>query len=377
MRIAVDMRSVAETGGRISGVENYFINIFNRLTLDGGDEIIPVINRYKSVRFPKELKYCSNLKQTNIPNKIFNALLYISGYPKFESIYGDFDLLWMPDIRPFSISKKTKLAITVHDISSIVSPEYYSVQRRIWHKIADYGRAIKRADIIFAVSEYTKEEIITKYKINPDKIQVVYPAVDRNIFHPLKEDDKEKFADVKKRYGLPGKYILTLSTIEPRKNIQTLIEAFEQIQSETYLVIGGKLGWLYKDILKRIENSPKRKFIKMLGYVSEKDKPLIMAGAEILCYPSFYEGFGFQPLEAMSSGVPVIASTRTSVPEVCGGAALLVEPYHSKDIAKAIELLLSDEGLRKRLIEKGLQRSMDFNWQDSAAKIYSSFRNLK
>jgi len=377
MRVAIDLRSVAETGGQISGVENYCINLFNRLTKNHPADFIEVINRYKPAKFPESMEVPLYLQQTRIPNKLFNTQLALFRFPKFESLYGNFDVLWMPDIRPFALKPKTKLAITVHDLSPLMHPEYYSLRRQLWHTVASYRRAIRRADIIFAVSEYTKSDIIKKFKVSPHKVRVIYPGVDLQQFKPKEKYAEKELSEVQERYGLPKKYILALSTIEPRKNIGNLIGAFENISdSETELVIAGRLGWLYKPLLARINKSPKRNKIHLLGYISEGDKPKVIAQAEMLCYPSFYEGFGFQPLEAMACGVPVIASARTSVPEVCGGAALIVEPYHPEDMTEAMEALLKDQKLRQEMTAKGFQRVPEFNWDESARKIYDTFKEL-
>jgi glycosyltransferase involved in cell wall biosynthesis len=377
MRVAIDLRSVAETGGQISGVENYCINLFNRLTKNHPADFIEVINRYKPAKFPKSMEMPLYLQQTKIPNKLFNTQLALLRFPKFESLYGNFDVLWMPDIRPFALKPKTKLAITVHDLSPLMHPEYYSLRRQLWHTVASYRRAINRADIIFAVSEYTKSDIIKKFNISPDKVKVIYPGVDLQQFKPKEKFSGEELMAVRDRYKLPKKYILALSTIEPRKNIGNLVSAFENISdNQTELVIAGRLGWLYKPLLARINKSPRRKNIHLLGYISEDDKPKIIAQAEMLCYPSFYEGFGFQPLEAMACGVPVVASARTSVPEVCGGAALIVEPYHPEDITEAMEALLKDSKLRAEMVAKGFRRVTKFDWDESARKIYDTFKEL-
>jgi glycosyltransferase involved in cell wall biosynthesis len=376
MRLAIDMRSVAETGGQISGVENYFVNIFNRLpsVTQKGVRIFPVINRYKEVILPEGLALPSALRQTRMPNKFFNSLEFLIHRPQFESIYGNFDVLWLPDIRPFSVAKKAKVALTVHDLSPLTNPEYYSMRRRIWHRIADYRRAIARADIIFAVSEYTKQDIVKKLHTDPEKIKVIHPGVDMHRFKALHKFEQSFIREVRTRYALPEQYILALSTVEPRKNIANLVVAFENCDAahtgDMHLVIAGKLGWLYQPILDRIAASPLKNKIHVIGYVHESDKAALLASASVLCYPSFHEGFGFQPLEAMASAVPVVAAARTSIPEVCGDAALLVEPNHPEDIAWGIDMMLHDSVLRETYIKKGLERAKNFDWQETAKQVY-------
>lgn len=374
MRLAVDLRSLMEKGGGISGVENYVLNAVNALSRESAIEMFFFYNIFRKIEMPKQLSTRGQIKKTGIPNKIFNIALKF-GLLNFERLYGDFDILWMPDLRPFSIKKKTKLVLTVHDLSPVAHSEFYSLKRRIWHWLLNYKKSFKRADLIFAVSEYTKYDLVKTFNVNPEKIKVVHPGVDHKIFNT--ELDQRLKHKVRQKYNLPEQYLLTISAIEPRKNLSGLIEAFERIADpEIRLVIAGRLGWLYKEILAKVNNSSKKDKIKMLGYVEEQDKPYLIAQAEMLCYPSFYEGFGFQPLEAMACGVPVISSARTSMPEVCGNAALLVEPYHLEDLVLAINSLLADRQLRETLRKRGVDQSQKFNWERTALEIKNHLKTL-
>jgi glycosyltransferase involved in cell wall biosynthesis len=204
---------------------------------------------------------------------------------------------------------------------------------------------------------------------------VVYPGIDHSKFRlGLDERLKHKVRD---KYALPAKFVLAMSTVEPRKNFENMVQAFEKIKHpETYLLIVGRLGWLYKGLLKRIEASPKKSRIRMVGYVDEQDKPYLISQAKAVCYPSYYEGFGFVPLEAMACGVPVITSARTAMPEVCDGAALLVEPYQQNDLVDALDQILSDERLREYYITKGLERVKQFSWKKCGDEIKEHLNRL-
>lgn len=375
MRIAVDLRSLIGTDGKISGVENYSLNIFNQLQNLAPNKVFGFYNNYKKTSFPKHLQHQQNLKSSSVPNKIFNLLLSFLNWPKFENLYGAFDLLWMPDLRPYALKTKTKMALTVHDLSPIMYPDFYSLKRNIWHKLINYKKSFQRADIIFAVSEYTKYDLIKNFGIAESKIKVIYPGINHDIFH-LNLDQRIKHK-VASKYDLPAKFILSLSTIEPRKNIIGTIKAFESLQNnDVALVIAGRPGWLYKDVLQAIKNSPKHDKIKMLGYIDEEDKPYMISLSEMLCFPSFYEGFGFQPLEAMACGVPAITSARTSMPEICGDAALLVEPDHTDQIAIAMQTILDDRAIRENLIKKGLANVQRFNWDQTAKNILNNLNQI-
>ncbi len=373
MRIAIDLRSLMETGGKISGIENYLLHILDKIKNDTG-EYLGFYNSYRTVELPG-LKSSLPIKFTRVPNKIFNATLRLFNRPRFEKLYGDFDVLWLPDLRPFALSDKTKLAITVHDFSPIMHPQLYSIKRRIWHSLVGYKKAINRANLIFADSEYTKYDLVKLFGVNQEKVKVVHLGIDHDRFHT--KLDQRLAHKVRVRYNLPENYILSVSTVEPRKNIESLVAAFESLADlDTELVIAGRLGWLYQGVLNRIERSPKKNKIKLIGYLPEEDKPYLISLAKFLCYPSYYEGFGFVPLEAMACGVPVITSARTSMPEVCQDAALLIEPNSITDLALAMTQLNTDEALRKHFIAKGLEEVKKFSWHKTVAEIDKELKKL-
>lgn len=374
MRIAVDLRSLMERGGQISGVENYLLHVLDRLPLKN-ENYFGFYNSFHSVQIPK-LKQALKIKHTSVPNKILNSGLTLIGRPKFEKLYGKFDVLWMPDLRPFAIGSKTKLAITVHDLSPVMHPSLYSLKRRIWHRVVRYKKSFDRANLIFAVSEYTKYDLIKIFGINQNKIKVIHSGIDHQRFNTnLDSGIKRK---VRTRYNLPDRFILSISTIEPRKNIASLISAFERVKDQdVFLVIAGRLGWLYESMLRQIMNSPKKDRILLTGYVSEEDKPYLISLSEIVCYPSYYEGFGFVPLEAMACGVPVITSARTSIPEICQDAALLVEPRSLPDMVTALDALLVDQKLRQSFISKGLLQAKRFDWDKTVKEMNHYLTELR
>jgi glycosyltransferase involved in cell wall biosynthesis len=369
-KVAVDLRALMETGGKISGVENYTLNVVNELERMHAGSFEYTMNAYRDVVLPAGLNasVTGKIHKSSVPNKLLNASLTVLHAPKFESLYGKFDVLWMPDIRPFAIKAAARLVVTVHDISPFVHPEFYSLKRRIWHSIAGYRRALARADVVIAVSEYTKADLEQFFGLDAGKVKVVYPGIDHEKFKP--NLDAEKRERVRTKYALPNRFVLAISTLEPRKNILTLVRAFSHVTDpDVHLVIAGRRGWLYEEIFKAIAASAAREKIHYVDYVDEADKPYLILLAEILCYPSFYEGFGFQVAEAMACGVPVITSARTSMPEVSGGAAFLVEPHQLTDLVSAMNALLGSAQLRAAYIDRGLARAKDFSWQNTAAQI--------
>lgn len=374
MKIGIDLRSL-HSGG-ISGVENYILNLLEcLLEIDTANSYKLFYNSSRGY-IPRHFQFInSQVIATKIPNRLLNLSLKFLHQPKFERLLGDVDCIFLPNANQFALRATTKLALTVHDLSPVVTPDFYNLKRRLWHSFLNMKKVVGRADIIFAVSEFTKQDLMHYFNVPEHKIKVVYPGVDHGAFNPQLK--MSKLREARNMYGLPAEYILFLSTVEPRKNLIGLIEAFEKLDAPSHLVIAGKMGWKYKKILDKIATSKKRRFIKYLGYVHEKDKPPIIKLAEVVAYPSFYEGFGFVPLEAMAVGVPVVTSQVTSVPEVVEDAALLVDPYNTEDMAYALKQAITNSTLRQQLIAKGLAQAQKFTWQKSAKQILEGLESLK
>ena len=372
MKIAIDLRSLSS--GSISGVENYIVGLLDHLLpMDRHNSYILFYNAWGNSASGDFHFVNSTVKTTKTPNKLLNAQLKL-GLVKMESLTGPIDCLFLPNLNQFSIGPQTKLAITVHDLSPVVTPEFYDLKRRLWHKFLQYKKSFDRANIIFAVSEYTKHDLIRLFQIPAEKIRVVYPGVDPQIFSP--DQNTAQLIELRNKYSLPGNFLLFLSTIEPRKNLGNLIKAFELLETNAYLVIVGKAGWKYRTIFEQIRNSKKSAKIKYMGYVSEQEKAKIIKLAQAVVYPSFYEGFGFVPLEAASIGVPVLASSVTSLPEVVSSAALLVNPYNVMELKKGLQEILNNDLLRANLIANGKDRARQFSWQKTAEGVLEGLNSI-
>lgn len=370
MKIAIDLRSLS--GAKISGVENYTLNLLdNLLRLDKTNEYTLFNNAFSKGSLGDFHYVNSKIRNSRIPNKVLNLALKFK-LVSLEKLAGDFDCLFMPNLNQFNVSPKAKVILTVHDLSPVAAPEFYDIKRRIWHRFLSYKKAFDRANVLLAVSEYTKNDLIKIFKVPAEKIKVIYPGVDHGIFNPnISVTDLRLVRNI---YNLPGEFILFLNTIEPRKNLSKLIKAFEQQDSSANLVIAGKLGWKFSKDFDLIKKSKKSAKIKYIGYVEEKHKSALVKLAKVLVYPSFYEGFGFQPLEAMAVGTPVIASQVTSVPEVVGDAGLLINPYSAGDIITALKDVLENEALREMLITKGYAQAQKFRWEAAAQKVLEELK---
>ncbi|MGI6314471.1 MAG: glycosyltransferase family 4 protein [Patescibacteria group bacterium] len=317
----------------------------------------------------KKLSYLSADKQNLKEVKDFIQLkinLPVAETPlHFVSAQND-ELIWFsPNLNFTNLSKKIKHLQTIHDLSFEFLPECFTWKQRLWHWFLNPKKQCQKADIILTPSENTKQDMVNEYGIVGDKIQILQPGIswEEGLI------TTENIQRVKEKYNLPEKYILYLGTLEPRKNIESIIEAYNisglKIKNYELIIVGGK-GWKNKKLLKLIENSLG---VKYIGYVNKEDKQLLYNLSSLFIFPSLYEGFGLPVLEAMSQEIPVITSNRTSLPEVIGTSGYLVNPYNVLELAEAMKNILSDEKLRKMLIIQSKEQTKKFNWNNSAKKF--------
>jgi glycosyltransferase involved in cell wall biosynthesis len=263
--------------------------------------------------------------------------------------------------------------LTVHDLTFMRLPQCAEAGLRAYlNKVVP--RSIERADLVLADSQSTKNDLIELLGVSPDRIEVVYAGVERR-FRPM--EGEIALQRVKKRYGLDFPFILSLGTLEPRKNFSGLIEAYALMKNkELKLVIVGGKGWLNDEIFARVEELGLSGQVIFPGFVADEDLPALYNLAELFVFPSLYEGFGLPPLEAMACGTPVVTSDRPSLPEVVGEAGLMVEATDSQELAEAMERVLMDENLRREMREKGLKQAVKFTWEAAAGKLLDVYRRL-
>ncbi|HIQ04823.1 MAG TPA: glycosyltransferase family 1 protein, partial [Anaerolineae bacterium] len=243
-----------------------------------------------------------------------------------------------------------------------------------------YGQidqAVRRADHIIAVSECTKQDAARLLGVNETKITVIYEAADP-FFRPVPSEEAKTW--LRTRYSLPERFILFVSTIEPRKNVQGLLRAYhllrEDYRVEAPLVLVGARGWLYDEVFATVEELTLSQHCRFLGRVRRNDLLYLYNAASCLVQPSFYEGFGLTLLEAMACGTPVITSNVSSMPEVVGDAGLLVDPNDTAGLAVAMWRVLSDADLHSQLREKGLKRAASFSWKRAARETLTLYRHV-
>jgi len=355
-----------------AGIAHYTYNIYKNLVeLDKNNEyevfglnFIGRPNDFKN-NFPKNTKF--NLIRF-IPGKVWNVTNRKLKMPPLEALIGKkANVFIFTQFRMYPTIFAKKRLTVIHDIAFKHYPEYIEAKnlRFLERRVPE---AIKKSTKILAVSEYTKWDIVKSYGADPNKIIVTHNAVDMDRFKRTQLTVK-----IKNKYKLPDDYILYLGTIEPRKNIANLLRAYSKlpknIKDQYPLVLAGGGGWNDDEIKSEIEKVKKDSQIIQTGYVDEKDIPALYSGAELFLYPSHFEGFGMQILEAMACGTPVLTANNSSLPEVGGDAAYYVDDKSVDSLKNGIEKLLSDPDLRKDLVKKGKQQIKKFSWKESAQKI--------
>jgi glycosyltransferase involved in cell wall biosynthesis len=268
-----------------------------------------------------------------------------------------------------SVPRRARLTATLHDLTTLLVPEVHAAanvraDRDFFERIAS------RAARLIAVSRHTLEDAVRLLRFDPERMEVIYPGVAESFF----DTPGRRTAEVRRRLGLGRPYALFIGTIEPRKNLDRLLDAWaglkRSVREEFDLVVAGPPGWSSESTLARLRDSAG---VRYLGYVPESELPPLTAGATLFVYPSLYEGFGLPVAQAMACGVPVVASGVSSLPEVVGEAGLLVDPHSVAEIRAGVERLLLSPSLRAELAVKARQRAACFRWERAAAASVSFF----
>ena len=277
-------------------------------------------------------------------------------------VYVGFSHSYLP---PFFLGKKIKKALFLYDTVWKIFPETMEITNKIKTMISEIYN-IPRTDFLISISNNTKTDFLKfcNYKKN---IHVVHLAANEEFFKP---SSKLSIESIKTKYDTGKEYILAVGTIEPRKNLSTLLKAFAIINDKNIkLVLAGKNGWINEDFFNLLETLNIKNRIIFTGYISMEELAALYSGAKAFVFPSIYEGFGLPLLEAMGCGCPVIASNCSSIPEITEDAAMLFNPQDYKELAKCINEMLENKDLRATYIQKGFERSRKFNWEKSAQEL--------
>jgi glycosyltransferase involved in cell wall biosynthesis len=280
------------------------------------------------------------------------------------------DVLWVPaHVLPLIHPRRS--FVTIHDTGQVHFPDAHPPLQRAYHNWAVWW-STRHAARVFADSESTRDDLIRFFRVPPEKILVVYPAYDAQLYQPIR--NPARIESVKARYCLSGDYVLTIGTIQPRKNYARLIEALGKLPvANCDLVIVGKRGWLHKTIFESVARLGLQTRVHFLDYVPASDLPALVSGARVFVFPSLHEGFGLPILEAQACGTPVVCSMTSSLPEAAGDAALFFDPLDVDAIAGALARTLTDDALRAKLIARGFENVKRFSWEVSARQILCAF----
>lgn len=294
-----------------------------------------------------------------------------------QAITGPLDLFHSPDF-VLPPTGRAPAILTVHDLSFLRVPQYFVQGFREYLESA-VSRAVQRARNILVDSESTRRDLIELMSIESERVSVLYPGVEAR-FQSVRES--AELAKVRSRYKLPKRFILGLSTLQPRKNFDGLIRAFRSLLADRedtlgigdlHLVIVGGKGWMYEETMALVEGYGLGQRIHFPGFANDGDLPAIYSLAEVFAFPSWYEGFGLPVLEAMACGVPVVAADNSSLPEVVGDAGLMVDAADTDALAEALAQLLTDQLLRARLVRSGYQQAQRFSWEEAAQQLLSTY----
>lgn len=378
MRVGIDLTALLP---QHTGVDKYLVGLaFSLAELDPETSYLLFVNREDrglfdggaGERLPRNFRVLGLSTRPRPVRFLFQQAIQ----PAILRAFG-VDVLHSPSFLMPAIRAGSRHLLTVHDMTSFTHPECHVPLRRS----APYKRAIvhgiRTADLVSVPSPSVRRDILDLVDgLDGDRVRVIPAGVDAR-FEPRRPEDTSTRV---RRLGIEWPYVLFVGTVEPRKNVARLVAAFERVVARgdvaEHLVIAGAPGWGAPAVVERLRTSPARDRVHMLGYVADPDLPWLYAGASAFAYPSLSEGFGFPPLEAMASGVPVVTSLSSSLADNLAGAAELVQPDDVEGLADALWRLLRDAELRRRRIEQGTERAAAFRWDSFARRTLDCYREL-
>lgn len=387
MKIAIDIHpTIANVAGKLegghtrTGVGQYTYRILRELLeLEDANEYClfafrrrgspkPFAERrgvaYRFIRVPPARLYRVMHRDLHVPLPVDlltgpSDLFVFSNYVRLPLVFGG------------------RSVVMIYDLSFLRFPEHTEPRNGKYLR-AQVPRSARESDHVVTISESSKREIVAAFSIPESKVTVAYPGIDQREFRPASEPEIER---VRRRYDLPPRYLLHVGTLEPRKNLDTLLAARralpEELRAAYPLVLVGGQGWLDAGVVAEVRRLAAAGQAVATGYVPDSDLSAILSGAAAFVFPSLYEGWGMPVVEAMACGVPVVTSGRSSLPEAAGDSALMVDPRDTAALAQAIARVLEDRDLRATMIEKGFRHAGRFSWRHSAEKLLAVFESLR
>ncbi|MBI3740413.1 MAG: glycosyltransferase family 4 protein [Chloroflexi bacterium] len=369
LHIGIDFTSAARERAGIGRYARELVRALSRVDAENAYVLfVPRDARPEllSFAFPRNF----SIRRAPITERYLAALWQRARVPLFvEAFIGTVDVFYSPDFL-LPPTRARRALVTAHDLSYVRVPEYFPAPLLNYLNRA-VPRALKRADLILADAASTQRDLVDVYGSPAQKIRVLYPAADARFRADISDAER---ARVRAKYDLNPPYILSVGTLQPRKNYSRLIQAFAKMPMTNYqlLIVGGK-GWMYDEIFQTIARLHLRERVRVMDFIADEDLPALYAMATLFVYPSLYEGFGLPILEAMQSGAPVISSNSSSLPEAGGDAALYFDPRDVNALAGAMQRALADEKLRGDLRARGFAQAQKFSWEKSALKLREYF----
>lgn len=370
LRIAIDAHTV---GTKLGGNESYAVNLIEALAqIDSTNNytIYVTTNEARdrfSNRWPN-FKVRSTLPHTPLIRIPLTLSAELRKHP-VDVLHVQFTA---PPFCP------CPFVVSIHDLSFEHLPQTFKRRSRTQLRLT-VRHSARRAARILSLSQHTRSDIMETYGIEPNRIEAIPLAAPD---HFCRVNDKRELQRVRHNYGIEGDYILSVGSIQPRKNLARLIKAYAQLRGDCSadklpkLVLVGKCAWLYDETLRALDQVGVKDSVVLTGYVPESDLPAIYSSALCFVYPSYFEGFGLPPLEAMKCGIPVVVGNQTSLPEVVGNAGLTVDPFDVDAIAGAIRRLMNDSALRAELSQKGQERASTFTWRETARRTLQIYQDV-
>ncbi|MFP4460265.1 MAG: glycosyltransferase family 4 protein [Candidatus Zixiibacteriota bacterium] len=348
---------------RLTGIGYYTINLIDAILDNYPDDDVYLFAHRPLKKKPR------NKRAKIIISNSFHAHTFLQSKIKSLLMKYDIDIIHGPNFY-LPLLNKIPSIVTIHDMSAILFPKQHTFIHRLSQKML-YPSA-NSANAIICVSSSTAADLI---KLKPgleNKIHTIHSGIEKR-FSPDIRDDR-----ISSKYNLPDKFILFLGTLEPRKNLNGLLRAFSKIRNKIphRLVIAGGIGWKNSTIFDELDRLGIKNYVHFPGYIDDKDLPSLYRSASIFVYPSFYEGFGLPPLEAMACGIPTITSNISSMPEIAGEAAMQVDPHSADSLADAILQIAQNPELATNLAHKGIKKAQEFTWDKTAQKTVEIYKSL-
>jgi len=366
MHIGIDAHAI---GARQGGNETYIRGLIKSLAEIDGDNLYTIYLANASAAAQWREEFTNRYKNFSVrllppPTPLVRVPVYLT----YELFKRPVDVLHVQYTAPPFC--RVPVVVTIHDLAFERMPETFTRRGSFQLKLT-VRRTAKKAARIATVSEYSRQDLLDIYKLPPEKVVVTYNGVESSF--TLQPSVPNEAEEVRRRFGVSRDFLLAVGSLQPRKNLVRLIRAYARLRSERQdfrpqLVIVGRKLWLASEIFDEVKRHPWVDDVILTGYVADEDLPALYRAARAFVYPSLFEGFGLPPLEAMACGTPVVTSDVSSLPEITGDAALLIDPNDERALANALIEVLNNDPLRAELREKGIAQAKKFTWRDAAEK---------